>query len=181
MKMRNVVTGHDAQGRAVVAEDREVDATEVALMPGVGFHMLWSTAGIPAFPDDGGERPSPTYFPPAGGTRFLVFTIPATRSPPPPGTDLAQARAEAEAVLPGLLATMEPDNPGMHRSDTMDFIYVLEGEIVLELDAGREVTLRAGQTAVQNGTRHAWRNRSGRACRLLVCMVGAHQGGKTDG
>lgn len=174
MKVRNVVTGHDTQGKALVERDRVVEATTVKLMPGFGFHMLWSTAGLSAFPDDGIERPSPSYFPPAGGTRFLVFTIPADRVPPPPGTDLAQARAEADAVLPGLLSVMEPDNPGMHRSDTLDFIYVLEGEIVLELDDRREVTLRTGDTAVQNGTRHAWRNRSGKLCRLLVCMQGAH-------
>jgi mannose-6-phosphate isomerase-like protein (cupin superfamily) len=158
----------------VVVQDAEVAETTVSLMPGLGFHMLWSTAGPSTFPDDGRGQPSPTYFPPAGGTRFLVFTIPAERVPPPPGTDLMQARAEADAVLPGLLSKMEPDNPGMHRSDTIDFIYVLEGEIVLELDDRREVTLRTGDTAVQNGTRHAWRNRSGKVCRLLVCMQGAH-------
>ena len=171
--VRNVVTGHDDQGQAAVVQDRAVDLTSVALMPGMGFHMLWSSKGVPSFPDRGMENPSPTYFPPPGGTRFLVFTIPATRTPPPAGTDMVAARAEADRVLPGLLATMEPQNPGMHRSETMDFVYVLEGEIVLELDAGREVVLRVGDTAVQNGTRHAWRNRSGAPCKLLVCMVGA--------
>lgn len=172
MKVRNVVTGHDSRGHATVVQDRVLEATSVALMPGLGFHMLWSSAGLPSFPDAGIEQPSPTYFPPPGGTRFLVFTIPAERVPPRAGTDLAAARAEADSVLPGLLARMEPANPGMHRSDTVDFIYVLEGEIVLELDEGRETVLRAGDTAVQNGTRHAWRNRSGAPCRLLVCMVG---------
>lgn len=172
MQVRNVVTGHDAQGRAGVVQDRVVDATTVALMRGVEFHMLWSSAKPPVFPDDGAPTPSPTYFPPPGGTRFLVFTIPAERLPPEPGTDMAAAKAEADAVLPGLLGVMEPDNPGMHRSESIDFVYVLEGEIVLELDDGRETVLRAGDTAVQNGTRHAWRNRSGAVCRLLVCMIG---------
>ena len=175
MKVRNVITGHNASGKAILVQDREVAQSEARLMPGLGFHMLWSTAGVSAFPDDGQERPSPTYFPPPGGTRFLVFTIPAQRVPPAPGTDLAQAKAEADAMLPGLLDAMEKDNPGMHRSDTIDFIYVLEGEIVLELDDGVEVTLRPGDTAVQNGTRHAWRNRSGRDVRLLVCMQGAER------
>lgn len=175
MKLRRVVTGHDSQGKAVFVEDASVDATTVDLMPGVGFHMLWSTAATPVFPDAGKEAPSPTYFPPETGSRFLVFTVPATRVPPAAGTDLAKARADADAVLPGLLEKMEPDHPGMHRSDTIDFIYVLEGEIVLELDDGQEKLLRAGDTAVQNGTRHAWRNRSGALCRLLVCMSGARR------
>lgn len=87
---------------------------------------------------------------------------------------MAQAVAQARATLPGLLETMEPDHPGMHRSDTIDYVLVLEGEIVLELDDGQETTLRAGDVAIQNGTRHAWRNRSGQPARMLVCMAGAH-------
>lgn len=173
MKIRCVSTGHDAQGRAVVAEDRLVEASSPPLMPGMGFHFLWHRAGTPRFPDAGHADAGGSYFPPAGGLRWLVFTVPAERKPPPPGTDLAAARAGTEAMLPGLLGLMEPANPGMHRSDTIDFVYVLEGEIVLELDDGCETTLRAGDAAVQNGTRHAWRNRSGRPCRLLVVMAGA--------
>ena len=79
----------------------------------------------------------------------------------------------SDAVLPGLLEKMEPKNPGMHRSLTIDFIYILEGEIVLELDDGCQTILRAGDSAVQNGTRHAWRNQSGAPCKMLVCLVGA--------
>ena len=48
--------------------------------------------------------------------------------------------------------------PGMHTTATIDFEVVLDGEIWLELDDGVEVHLRAGDTVVQNGTRHAWRN-----------------------
>lgn len=136
MKIRTVITGHDTQGQACVTADREVEATTVPLMPGYGFHMLWSTAAVPTFPDDGSQTPCTTYFPPQGGSRFLVFTIPAERRAPPEGTDLVQAAAQARAALPGLLETMEPNNPGMHRSDTIDYVFVLEGEIVLELDAG---------------------------------------------
>lgn len=175
--IRRVVTGHASDGSAVVASDADVPPTASALMPGYRFDLLWSIETTPVFPDDGRPGPHGPYFPPVGGLRFLQFTIPATREPPAPGTDLAAARADAEARLPGLLGTMEPDNPGMHRSDTIDFVYVVEGEIWLELDAGRQVLLRAGDAAVQNGTRHAWRNRSGRPCRLLVVMAGARRTG----
>ncbi len=173
MKIRTVVTGHDPQGKTCVCTDREVEATTVPLMPGYGFHMLWSTADVPVFPDDGSPAPCPTYFPPVGGSRFLMFTIPAQRTAPPAGTDLAQAADQTRQALPGLLEVMEPDAPGMHRSNTIDYVFVLEGEIVLELDNGRETTLRTGDVAVQNGTRHAWRNRSGKPVRMLVCMAGA--------
>lgn len=171
--VRRVATGHDASGRAVFVEDVRVPSTEPPLMPGLGFQFLWHCASAPAVPGSGMPDPAGPYFPVPGGVRWLVFTVPGERLPPPDGTDLAAAGAATEAMLPGLRATMEPDNPGMHRSDTVDFIYVLDGEIVLELDDGRETTLRAGDTLVQNGTRHAWRNRSGRPCRMLVLMLGA--------
>ena len=56
---------------------------------------------------------------------------------------------------------------------------VISGEVWLELDDGVEVHLRQGDTIVQNGTRHAWRNKSSEPCRLVTILVGAHRKGKT--
>jgi quercetin dioxygenase-like cupin family protein len=56
------------------------------------------------------------------------------------------------------------------------FEYVLSGEIWLELDDGVEVYLRAGDTVVQNGTRHAWRNKSSEPCQMVVVLIGANRG-----
>jgi quercetin dioxygenase-like cupin family protein len=81
--------------------------------------------------------------------------------------------AELEAKLPGLAETLEPEHPGMHTTDTVDFDVVLSGEIYLELDDGKEVLLKAGDCVVQNGTRHAWRNRSSQPCLLAVALIGA--------
>ena len=94
---------------------------------------------------------------------------------PPEG---ASAEADAghvdyEAELPGLLSYMDPSDPGMHTTDTIDFEVVLEGTVVLELDDGAEVTLRPGDTVVQNGTRHRWKNPGDRTARLAVFMCGA--------
>ena len=72
---------------------------------------------------------------------------------------------------------MEPDAPGMHTTDTIDFEVVLDGEVWLELDDGVEVHLRAGDTVVQNGTRHAWRNHGDTTARLAVFLIGAHHTG----
>jgi quercetin dioxygenase-like cupin family protein len=82
--------------------------------------------------------------------------------------------AEFEAALPGLAGHMEPDAPGMHTTATIDFEVVLDGEVWLELDDGVEVHLRPGDTVVQNGTRHAWRNHGDEPARLAVFIVGAH-------
>ena len=67
---------------------------------------------------------------------------------------------------------MESDQDGMHRTPTVDLICVLSGEIWLELDA-EEVHLREGDCVVQNGTRHAWRNKGDRPCTMAVVLVGA--------
>lgn len=61
----------------------------------------------------------------------------------------------------------------MHTTATLDFEVVLEGEVWLELDDGVEVHLRAGDTVVQNGTRHAWRNKGTVPARLAIFIVGA--------
>jgi quercetin dioxygenase-like cupin family protein len=63
----------------------------------------------------------------------------------------------------------------MHTTDTIDFELVVSGEVWLELDDGKEVHLRAGDTVVQNGTRHAWRNKSTEPCRLVVFLAGANR------
>jgi mannose-6-phosphate isomerase-like protein (cupin superfamily) len=97
------------------------------------------------------------FFPPAGGYRVGTFTVPPASTPPAEGIDVRAGLADLEAALPGLFDHNEPDNPGMH-TVTIDFEYVLSGRVVLELDDGATVELGPGDTVVQNGTRHAWRN-----------------------
>ncbi len=175
MRVRRVVTGHDADGKAVVASDSEVDGIRPALTPGSEFHRLWGGDEAPRFPDDGSSPAHESYFPPVGGFRFGLFTVPpGHRQNVEAPADVATARAEFDAALPGLAAYLEPDAPGMHTTDTIDFEVVLDGEVWLELDDGVEVHLRAGDTVVQNGTRHAWRNHGDTTARLAVFIVGAH-------
>ena len=170
MDIRRVVTGHDADGKAVFASDERVPPLTMGALPGAEFHRLWGGDEPPTFPDDGSPRPQTTYFPPVGGFRFGLFTVPpAVTAAPGAEADLA----EVEAKLPGLLAHMEPDHPGMHTTDTIDFEVVLSGEVVLELDDGAETTLGPGDTVVQNGTRHRWRNPGREPATLAVFIVGA--------
>jgi mannose-6-phosphate isomerase-like protein (cupin superfamily) len=176
VSVRRVVTGHDSNGKAVFASDERVDPVTVALVPGGEFHLLWGADQAPTFPDDGSPTPQPTYFPPLGGYRFGFFTVPPAHSASiPADLDLEAAVAEVDAKLPGMLAWMEPDNPGMHTTDTIDFEVVLSGEVVLELDGGAEKVLRPGDTVVQNGTRHRWSNRGTEPAVVAVILLGAHR------
>lgn len=172
--VRRVVTGHDAAGKAVFASDEMVGALTFALLPGFSVHRLWGADAAPTFPDSGTEPAHATYFPPLDGFRFAFFTLPPQGQRRPDGLDLAEALADVDAALPGMLSYNEADEPGMHTTPTVDFEVVLSGECVLELDDGAEVVLTTGDTVVQNGTRHRWHNRSDAPCQLAVFLAGAH-------
>jgi mannose-6-phosphate isomerase-like protein (cupin superfamily) len=174
MQVRRVVTGHDEKGHAVVVSDQKVDPARPALLPGFELHQLWHSDEAPRFPDDGSPPTCSTYFPPVGGFRFGLFTMPpATEQPAVPADPLA-AFAAVEPDPPGLLDYNERGGKGMHTTPTIDFEVVLEGEITLELDAGVTVVLHRGDTVVQNGTRHAWRNTGEGPATYAVFLVGAH-------
>ena len=176
MANRRVVTGTDANGKSVFSIDEEIEPVMVSLMPGLEFRPVWGSDDVVQLPAGGTGYDAPTYFPSEQGFRFGFVTIPPERSAPAPRPDdLNKAMGEVEEKLPGLMAHMEPDNPGMHTTDTVDFDVVVSGEIWLELDDGAEVQLKTGDCVVQNGTRHAWHNRSSEPCVLAVALVGARR------
>ncbi|MCH9669799.1 MAG: cupin domain-containing protein [Actinomycetia bacterium] len=178
MGVRRVVTGHDASGKSVFVSDDTVAPRTPVLLPGSEFTMLWGGDTAPQFPDDGSMPDWHTYFPPIGGFRFSMFTLPPGTAKIDPGQLSAEeALADAEDKLPGLLGYLEPDDPGMHTTDTIDFEVVLEGTVVLELDDGAEVTLHPGDTVIQNGTRHRWRNPGDTVARLALFVCGASHTG----
>jgi len=174
--MRRIVTGHDAAGKAVFIEDG-APPHRVTLdgRPGWELNTVWATTGVPVVPAQGDPAVDVTsYLPATGGTRFIVATIPSR-------ADQARAaapdilRAEYNAKVPGLGPAHERDQHGMHTTDTVDYVVILSGEVWLELDDGKAVLVRAGDCVVQNGTRHAWRNRSDAPCVLAAVMVGAER------
>ena len=175
MDVRRVVTGHDAGGKAVFVSDEQVPPIAPALLAGNEFHRLWGGDATPRFPDDGAAPTGPAYFPPVGGFRFGLFTLPPDGGAgAPPGLDFEAAMAEFEALLPGLAGHMEPADPGMHTTATIDFEVVLSGQVTLELDYGALVTLGPGDTVVQNGTRHRWSNPGDVPVVIAVFLIGAH-------
>jgi mannose-6-phosphate isomerase-like protein (cupin superfamily) len=169
--VRRVVTGHSPEGKAVFVSDEKVAVAPMSQGSGGGFHQLWGGDEAPTFPDDGQLPAQATFFPPVGGYRFVVVTMPPAGLTRPAESD----QEERERRFPGLASHMEKDNPGMHTTDTIDFEYVLSGEIALELDDGAEVVLHPGDSVVQNGTRHRWHNRSSEPAVYVAFLVGAHR------
>jgi mannose-6-phosphate isomerase-like protein (cupin superfamily) len=176
-EVRRVVTGHSADGKAVFVSDDPVAASALGSGSNSGIHQLWGGDETPIYPDDGTPPPRATFFPPVGGYRFLVVTMPpaGAGAGTAPAGDPDAIRADLERSFPGLASHMEADNPGMHTTDTIDFEYVVSGEIVLELDDGAEVVLHPGDTVVQNGTRHRWHNRTSEPATYVAFLVGAHR------
>ncbi len=175
MDIHCVVTGQNESGKSVIMRNAPVKPVSLALLPGYEFHRLWGSDSVPELPSDGTPPPQPRYFPAKKGFRFGFFTIPpdARTNLDPIGT--ATALEEIQKKLPGMIDVLELDHPGMHTTDTVDFDVIVSGEVCLELDDGAEVLLKAGDCVIQNGTRHAWHNRSSENCVIAVALVGAER------
>src|SRR5499433_1105277 len=151
LRVRRVITGHDTSGKAVAKID-EVATHVVEGRKGAMALNVWSTDTWPSN-NDGDEDM---------GKRKLSTTVPN-------GTIFRILE-----FSPGLA-------PRNHRTDSIDYIVVLSGEIDMELD-NTVVHLKAGDVMVQRGTIHNWVNRGTEACVLAVILIAAkavETGGKT--
>lgn len=175
MTMRQFITGHDADGNAIFLSDDEVMPTEVAMIPGYKSFELWSMNGAREVPHSGPFPGVPSYFPDKEGVVFRIIVLPPVADGEA-GIEVSQESIdEIQEKLPGFVEHLEPENPGMHTTDSIDFGIVLEGEVYLELDNGAERCVRAGDCVIQNGTRHAWRNRSGKPVTMAFIVLGAER------
>jgi quercetin dioxygenase-like cupin family protein len=151
MKVRRIVTGHDATGRAIVWQDGEA-TNQQSRADKLVSTLIWCTDTTPCDytrNEDMSERKL-GIAPPPHGTRFSVIEI-------------------------------EPGNAAYtHRTDTIDYVICVAGEIDMDLDDAT-VKLRAGDVMVQRGTNHAWVNRGSEPCRIAFVLVPAkpaEHGGK---
>jgi len=143
-------------------------------IPGFGSSLIWSTDGEISVPGRG-EDPTlsvSSLMPGPGGTRFGLLRIPPDSVYASPDFDPAAAGAEQAAKLPGLAELMDPENPGMHQTDTLDYVIVLDGEVTLDLGHGRERSFGKHEAIIQTGTRHAWRNKGDVPALLASVLIG---------
>jgi len=180
-EVRRIVTGHDAQGRSIIAQDGPPPRSIDVGGRGVTFHEFWHTKSVPAKLDRASaepQEPSLSLEPPKGGVRIrFVDTPPDDPDAPPPDAALMKqvfariGAPNASRYRPG------ETHPAMHVTPSLDYGIVLEGEITLITDRG-ETLCRAGDVIVQNGTNHAWANRSGKTARMCFVLIdGEHEEG----
>jgi len=148
---RRVVTGHDANGKSVVLSDgtppqhHPMRGREV----GADFYEMWNTTQlVPQLTSVEGREPSERDFTimPVAGHLLRIIDI----YPPKDGGKRTV----------------------MHRTRTLDYVVVIEGEVVLVLDDS-EVTLKKGDVVIQRGTDHAWENRSDKTTRMAFFHIDA--------
>lgn len=176
-KVRRVVTGHDKDGKAIVVSDGPAPVHTNPLRPGQIAHEIWKTNAMPV--PLGRDEPDPVagprqIHPPARGTIFRISEVPpesdAIRNMTP-----EKAREAFRAVGNEAASTFGRGgrHPLMHRTETVDYAVVLEGEITLLLDDA-DVKLTAGDVVIQRGTSHAWSNRSGKPVKMLYVLIDGH-------
>ena len=141
--VQRVVTGHDAAGRAVFKSE---DVTPTRMIPSgdAAFLLVWTTPTVPADNNDETD----------GRHRDAGLTL--------DGGSVIRI----VDMLPG-------QQSPMHRTNSIDYGIVLDGEIELELDDGAKRTVRQGGIIIQRGTNHLWRNTTDRVCRIAFILIEA--------
>jgi mannose-6-phosphate isomerase-like protein (cupin superfamily) len=172
--IHRVVTGHDQYGKAIVTSNGPLpNVVELAAIPGTLFHEVWSTSATPATIGNDADPTTGSLVlpPPELGTRIRYVDI-----PPDTAEFLAQGASRMKDAFGEIgdaaASTVKAGSPHplMHRTESIDYGVVIEGEITLVLDDS-EVVLRKGSVVVQRGTNHAWANRSQTSCRMLFILV----------
>ena len=151
---------------------------EIKAIPGTVFHEVWSTGQTPVRVDNGADpSTSPLMLPPPKqGTLIRYVDIPPD-TPELLTHGASQMKAAFSQIGDVAASTVNANSPHplMHRTETVDYGIVIEGELTLILDDS-EVELKVGSVVIQRGTNHAWANRSGRPCRMLFILVdGAYE------
>ncbi len=171
---RRIVTGHDETGAAIILSDAPpTRAVPVGGPGGATFFEIWSTGAAPAEITHRADEPEEAGLvlaPPKNGTRIRIIDF-------PPESDAirhlgaAGAQETFSAMSGGDASRFKAGgHPLMHRTETLDYAIVLEGEMTMVMEAS-ETLLNAGDVVIQRGTSHAWSNRSGAICRMAFVLI----------
>ena len=159
---KRVVTGHNEDGKSIV------DYT------GPTSFQMWVTDRSPADnkdKNDAAERKL-RLEPPANGSKFAFFQV----TPEDPSRSVEEIEKETAAGFAAIDAThCRPDttrDPRMHKTKTVDYIILLEGEVTLLLDE-EEVELKPFDVVIQRGTNHAWINKGTKPALLAAILIDA--------
>ncbi|MGY4533215.1 mannose-6-phosphate isomerase-like protein (cupin superfamily) [Pseudomonas sp. TE3786] len=170
---KRVVTGHNANGQAVVASSGPTpNVFPLAAVPGTVFYEIWNSAASPALLDNASDptaKPLQLSPSPLGSVIRVVDIPPDSQQNQISAEDAAAAFAEIGQAHAGT-GTADSRHKLMHRTETLDYGIVTEGEVWLVLDE-QEVQLKRGDVVVQRGTNHAWSNRTEAMARMVFILL----------
>jgi hypothetical protein len=169
-KIRRVVTGHDESGKAVILSDGECPNV-IHFAAGQDSIHVWLNENTPAaFSDDDPTNRYKALPPPPNGAAFRIVEFPPTT----PERIAQLTRKDVFADEKVGLGEKARTHPMMHRTDSVDYVVVMSGEIDMLMDDS-EIHMKQGDVMVQQGTNHAWVNRSGKPCVVAFAMIGARR------
>jgi mannose-6-phosphate isomerase-like protein (cupin superfamily) len=174
--VRRVVTGHDKNGKAIVLSDGLTPTLKTnPLRPGHQSTEVWRTSTTPA-PITASEAdptlpgPGPIHPAPRGTVIRVAEWAPEPKAirelTPEAAREIFKAMGNENASMHGRGGR----HPIMHRTETIDYAVILEGELTMILD-DEDVVLKQGDIVVQRGTSHSWANRSGKPCKILFVLL----------
>jgi len=170
--VRRLVTGHRADGQSTVLLDGAAPNVKQR-QAGNASTLLWVTDEAPADVSGGADRAAREIGvpPPRRGTIFRLAEF-----PPGVGGEVRDNETLLRdfGIGPDVKRGHPPRHPAIHRTRSLDYVVVLEGEIDLLLD-DRDVRLAAGDVIVQQATNHAWINRGTATCRLAMVFIDAEE------
>jgi quercetin dioxygenase-like cupin family protein len=165
---RRVIADHDESGKALIVADGFTPNVKVRKAGNLTSTLVWVTDETPARLDSG-EDPSlreTGVAPPPGGSILRIVDF-------PPAAEAGEVDNASMLAEMGLAAGAAPvRHASMHRTRSIDYAIVLEGEIDMLLDDS-EVHLKAGDVLIQKATNHAWVNRSDANCRIAFVLIDA--------
>ena len=168
--MRRVITGHDKNGKSIVVLDGP-PARSIGEDVG-GLFELWNTDGNTINTQDNIDRADDEIIlsPPSNGSKFRYFQI----NPTPEGIpmdimqDIAADAFDKIGAAHHRIDTTK--HPAMHKTETIDYIILLKGDVTLILDQ-EEVDIKPFDVVVQRGTNHAWINNGSDPALLIAVLI----------
>lgn len=173
MYIRRVVTGLDEDGRSTVVSDQSAPRThDFVAIPGFSNTVAWAmpAAARPSAVPEDPTAALTSLMPAPGGSALTIVQFPP--SAVFASIDPAAAAEEEAVVMPGLADTFDPDMPGFHTTQTVDYQIVLTGQLLLALETGEPTLLHPGDVVIQNATKHAWSNPTDEPAVLAAVSIG---------
>ena len=170
-QIRRIVTGHNAAGKSIIAEDAMATSIlDLAAAPGMRATDLWETITAPAdLSSDADPVDRPMHLEPKPtGTICRVVEFP----PDAAWQDNVDSSEVFSSMEAGHAADSSSSTPMMHTTASVDYVIVLSGEIWAVMDEG-ETCMQAGDVLIQRATNHAWSNRSSEPAMVAFVLVGA--------